>query len=113
MSRHKTKGEDKKTPDTEVPVLDVSQALFACVHQAKITDLQFIGEPKGLLVRFIAKACIMTGIMDNEKTEIPTLAEIFSEQSTNTEGRSALVSIRTPNTRFNIDSDGVLGLFFF
>lgn len=50
----------------------------------------------------------MASIKDIDKAGIPTLAQIRSAQSANAYCGSTLASIGSPNTRFNIDNDGVL-----
>lgn len=50
----------------------------------------------------------MAGIIDNEKAEMPTLTEFTEMQSTYSDCRAAFLTIEKPNTRFNVDSDGVL-----
>lgn len=48
------------------------------------------------------------GVMDNQKTEIPTLAKFLTAQTSYVDCRAAFVSAGIPDTCFNFDSDGVL-----
>lgn len=50
---------------------------------------------------------MLVGIMDNEKTEVPTLTESITAQSTDSNCGAAFASVRKPNTRFSVDQDGV------
>lgn len=45
-------------------------------------DLDFIEEPKGPFASFILDVCMMGGVTDYEKAEMPIIAEFFSAQST-------------------------------
>lgn len=53
---------------------------------------------------------MMAGIMDNEKAEMSTLAELILAQSTNADCLSVFASVRKLNTRFIVDSHTVLVL---
>lgn len=50
----------------------------------------------------------MVDITGYEEGEIPTLAEFMFAESADADCRSAFAYDRKPNTRFNVDSDGVL-----
>lgn len=83
-----------KTPlEDDIPALPIPQYILACALKTGTTDFQFIEEPEGVFVPFNSEDCVMAGITENDKAEIPTLAESISAQSTNTESCSALESV--------------------
>lgn len=108
LLRLMTNGKEKSILDNEVPVLIIPQEIFAFVPKTDITDLEFIEVPKGLYVPFIPEVCMLAGIEDNEKTELPMLPEFISAQSTDADCRSMFTSVGKPNMSFNVDTDGVL-----
>lgn len=73
-----------------------------------MTELEFIEERKSLFVPFIQELCMKASILDNEKMEIPTLAELILAQCTDADYRSAFVSVGKRSTSRNVDSDGML-----
>lgn len=50
----------------------------------------------------------MIRITDDEKVEIPTLANVFSALSIDANCCAAFAAIGKPNTHFNVNSDKVL-----
>lgn len=107
VSRLRTRGEDKAILSAEVPFLTNPQEIFACGPRTDITRPEFIEERKGLFVPFSPEVCMMAGIAENEKAEIPKLAKFIPAQSTDADCRSTLASVGKPNMRFNVDRDGV------
>lgn len=88
-----SKGEVNKTLDNEGPVLTVSQAFLACAPQPKLTHFSVVKEPKGQFNPFIKKVCMMAGIMDNKKADIPVLTEFPSEQFNDVDCPSTFASV--------------------
>lgn len=72
------------------------------------TDFAFIEEPNGAFIPFISEVCMIARRTDKEKAEIPTLTEFITVQVSLAHCRAAFTSLGKPNTRFNIDSEGVL-----
>lgn len=104
----KINGEDKISLEDEVPVLTISQAFFACALQTGKIFFEFIEGPKGPCVYFIPKICMMASISDNEKADIPTLAEFITAQFTDADCYTASTTVENRNTFFNVNRDGVL-----
>lgn len=50
---------------------------------------------------------MMSGIKDNENTEIPTLLEFLPAISTDPDRRTAFTSVGKHNIRFRVDNDVV------
>lgn len=100
-------GVDKITLVYEVPVLTVSQEVFACALQTKVTDFVFYEEPRGPFALFTPDVCTMAGITDNKKAEIPTPAVFITAQSSDANCRASFTSVRKPSTRFNVNGEGV------
>lgn len=71
-------------------------------------DLKLIEEPKSAYVRFILEVCKMTGIPDNEKAEISTLAEFVFAQWAPADCRVAFPSFGKRHIHSNVIRDGVL-----
>lgn len=64
--------------------------------------------PRTNFFLFIPQFCITADITYNDKTKVLTLAVFISAQTTDATCRSAFASVRKPNTRSNVDSDGLL-----
>lgn len=92
----------------EVPVLSISPRSLARVSATEEPDLETMKEPKGHFVPFLSEFCLLAGITDNEKAEIPTLSKFITAQSTDSGCRTASMPVGKPITLFRIDSDGVL-----
>lgn len=107
-SRLKTKWKDKTVLENKVPVLAITKEILACAPRPEMTDIEFFEEREDPLVPFISEVCMWTVIKNNEKAEIRMLLEFMSAQYTDTVCRSAFASVRIPNTRFKVDSKGVL-----
>lgn len=71
----------------------------------KNNRLQIYQKPKSAFCPFITELCLIVGIKDNDKAELPTLAEFILADSTDADCRSAFA--RKPYNHFNADSDGV------
>lgn len=107
LSRLKTKSEDRTPFEDEIPAITIFVRSLACAALAAERNLETIEEPKGPVVFFISKVCMLTGTKDNEKVKIPILPEFITAQSTDSDYRTALTSVQTQNTRFDFDCDEV------
>lgn len=94
LSRIKSKREDETALDEEVSVLTISQEYFAYASKTEKSELDLIEDRKGHLVLFIPEVCMMKGISDNDKLEIPTLVEFIAAQSNDADCRSTFASVR-------------------
>lgn len=59
------------------------------------TDLEIIEKSKGLFVYFTFELCIMQGVTNKGKTEIPTLFELITAQSVVSNRRATFVLVTT------------------
>lgn len=94
--------------DNEVPDLIVLPLFFASAPLTVKPKLKIIKESKGRFVSVIPEACQMAGIMDKNKAEIQKCLELIATHSTNSECGAVFVSFGKPNTRYTVDSDGLL-----
>lgn len=78
LSRPKNRVDGKTPLYDEVPVLTISETLFACAPSTKKDHFNFIKESKGSFAIFILKVRMMAGVKENKKTEILTVPEIIS-----------------------------------
>lgn len=102
------KGEDKKTMHNEVPVLAISQALFAYAPKTEITDFKFTKELRGSIVSFILEVCTIIVVRDNEEGKVQILPEFISAQYIDLYYSFAFASARKLNTSYSVDSNGEL-----
>lgn len=82
--------------------------MFACAPRSDITDLDFIEEPKCLIVAFISELCMMANITERENAEIKKLAEFMTAEASDEDCRAAFMSVGKSNARFNVEGDRVL-----
>lgn len=72
------------------------------------SETELIEEPKGPFLLSIPEVHMMAGNAYSEKSEVPTLTNFTFEQFTDKDCSTVFASAGRLNTRFDVDSDGIL-----
>lgn len=74
-----------------------------CAPKTKITYFELTEELKDQFILFILEVGKLAGITDNEKEDVPMIAETIGAQCTDEDSRTTFDIVAKPSTCFNIN----------